>query len=120
MTGNLDFDRETLRLLISELGTEDTAEVLRAFLDDTRNKIQVLRAVPPDPVLIRREAHSIKSSAGTFGFAALSGLAFGVEQNALRMSPAELESAAAELSVVFEATAEFARSSLLASNMEIA
>ena len=120
MTEALAFDKDTLRLLISELGTEDTAEVLRAFLDDTRSKIRVLRAVPPDHVLIRREAHSLKSSAGTFGFVTLSGLALNVEQNALRMMPAELESAAAALSEIFEATADFARSTLLASNMEIA
>ena len=119
MNKTLAFDKNTLRLLVSELGAEDAAEVLRAFLEDTRTKIEVLRAVPPDPVLIRREAHSLKSSAGTFGFTALSGLALNVEQNALRMMPDELESAAAALSETFERTADFARSTLLASNMEM-
>ncbi len=116
----LAFDRNTLDQLISELGSEDTAEVLRSFLDDTGNKVRTLKAAPSAAVLIRQEAHSIKSSAGTFGFIELSRLALSVEQNALRMTPDQLESAVSALSDVYEQTAEFARSSLLASNMEIA
>ncbi|MCS3729049.1 Hpt domain-containing protein [Bradyrhizobium betae] len=114
------FEKDTLRLLVSELGPEDTAEVLQAFLDDTGRKIGALAAIPPDPALFRREAHSIKSSAGTFGFLELSGLALSVEQDALRMTPDQLARAAAALGEVFERTADFARSVLLASNMEIA
>lgn len=120
MIEDLAFDRDVLRLLISELGSEDTAEVLRAFLDDTRRKMDVLGAAELDPSLIRHEAHSIKSSAGTFGFAELSGLALTLEQNALEMSSDQLRYATATLRKVFEETADFARSVLLASNMEIA
>ncbi|MBR0967846.1 Hpt domain-containing protein [Bradyrhizobium diazoefficiens] len=116
MTG---FDKDVLRLLISELGPEDTAEVLRAFLDDTGRKIAVLGAEPPDPALIRQEAHSIKSSAATFGFLELSTLAQSLEQQASLMRPDQLASATATLRKVFEQTTEFARSVLLASNMEI-
>lgn len=117
---HLAFEPDTLRLLVSELGAEDSAEVLRAFLDDTRRKIDDLSATPPDPALIQREAHSIKSSAGTFGFVELSGLARQVEQKALRMAPEQLAQAVAALDKTFAETADFARSVLLASNMEIA
>jgi HPt (histidine-containing phosphotransfer) domain-containing protein len=120
MTTDLAFEKDTLRLLVSELGSEDAAEVLKAFLDDTQDKICALGAAPPDPALIRLQAHAIKSSAGTFGFRELSGLAFSIEQNALRMTPGQLEGATAMLRQVFDETAEFARSVLLASNMEIA
>ncbi len=120
MTENLAFDRNVLRLLVAELGADDVAEVLRAFLDDTRRKIDVLSSDVPDPAQIRQEAHSIKSSAGTFGFAELAGLALTLEQDALNMSPDELRIATAALRGVFEETTDFARSVLLASNMEIA
>lgn len=116
----LAFDRNVLGLLIAELGAEDAAEVLKAFLDDTRRKMVVLGADDPDPSLVQREAHSIKSSAGTFGFVELSGLAQALEQNALNMGPGELKFATLALRRVFEETADFARSVLLTSNMEIA
>lgn len=120
MTWNLAFDRSVLRLLVAELGADDVAEVLRAFLDDTRRKVDVLSADTPDPARVRQEAHSIKSSAATFGFAELSGLALTLEQEALNMSPDELRFATAALRRVFEATTDFARSVLLTSNMEFA
>lgn len=114
------FDKDVFRLLVSELGPEDAAEVLMAFLDDTGEKIGLLGVAPLYPALIRHQAHSIKSSAGTFGFLELSELAFGIEQNALRMTPEQLMNATSTLMEVFNKTAEFARSVLLASNMEIA
>ncbi|MBR1087587.1 Hpt domain-containing protein [Bradyrhizobium manausense] len=120
MTADLAFEKDTLRLLVSELGAEDAAEVLKAFLEDTEGKICTLGALPPNPALVRQEAHSIKSSAGTFGFRELSELAFSIEQNALRMTPEQLGSASVTLRMVFDETAEFARSVLLARNMEIA
>lgn len=120
MTRDIAFDKSTLRLLVSELGAEDTAEVLRSFLDDTRNKIRAICVVPADATLVRQEAHAIKSSSGTFGFVELSRLALSVEQNASRMTPEQLQSAAGALGEVFDETADFARSVLLASNMEIA
>jgi HPt (histidine-containing phosphotransfer) domain-containing protein len=113
------FDKDVLRQLISELGPEDTAEVLRAFVDDTNRKIAVLDTACPDPVLVRQEAHSIKSSAGTFGFLTLSMLASEVEQYALCMSPEQLKKATLSLRKIIEETVDFARSVLLAANMEI-
>ncbi|MDN4984264.1 Hpt domain-containing protein [Bradyrhizobium arachidis] len=62
------FEKDTLRLLVSELGAEDATEVLKAFLEDTAEKIGLLGTAPLDPAFIRQQAHSIKSSAGTFGF----------------------------------------------------
>lgn len=120
MTDDLTFDSRVLRLLVAELGAEDVAEVMRAFLEDTQRKIDVLDSDGPEPAMIRREAHSIKSSAGTFGFAELSRLALELEQNALNIDPHELRSRTITLRRVFEETAEFSRSVLLASNMEIA
>lgn len=120
MTDDIAFDKNVLRRLVDELGAADAAEVLRAFLEDTRRKFEVLAAEVPDPSLVRQEAHSIKSSAGTFGFTGMSGLAQALEQSALSMPPDQLKSATVALRRSFEMTTDFARSVLLPSNMEIA
>ena len=51
----------------------------------TRGKMQRLAASGDDRSLMKREAHSIKSSAATFGFTALSELARQIEVAAATM-----------------------------------
>src|SRR4051812_5454861 len=84
------FDRSVFRGLCSELGNEDAAEVLQAFLADTPRKMATMTSAMTDRPSIKRAAHSIKSSAATFGFAKLSVLARDLEASIESMSVAQL------------------------------
>jgi HPt (histidine-containing phosphotransfer) domain-containing protein len=114
------FDPATLLELIAELGTEDTAEVLKTFLADTSSKMNAIASDLQARATIKREAHSIKSSAATFGFVELSTLARELESKVLAMSPAELRESVGTLRRAFERTERFARANLLTSGLEIA
>jgi histidine phosphotransfer protein HptB len=99
-----------------DVGPEDAAEVLSAFLEDTLNKVNALPAVA-DRLVLKREAHSIKSSSATFGFERLSGLGRQLEFGAEAMSPAEVQNAIAAIQGTFETTASYARKELLGANL---
>ncbi|MGA7805361.1 Hpt domain-containing protein [Bradyrhizobium sp.] len=99
-----------------DVGPEDAAEVLGAFLEDTLSKMSGLASLA-DRSVLKREAHSIKSSSATFGFERLSGLARQLEFGADAMSPAEVENAIAAIKHAFEATAGYARKELLEANL---
>ena len=114
------FQQATLAELISELGKEDTAEVLKIFLADTSSKMRTIASDLQARSTIEREAHSIKSSSATFGFVELSRLARELESGAEAMSPAELQESAGKLRHAFERTERFARANLLTSDPEIA
>jgi HPt (histidine-containing phosphotransfer) domain-containing protein len=114
------FQQATLVELISELGKEDTAEVLKIFLADTSSKMSAIASDLQARSTIKREAHSIKSSSATFGFVELSRLARELESGAEAMSPAELQESAGKLRHAFERTERFARANLLTSDPEIA
>ena len=88
------FQQATLAELISELGKEDTAEVLKIFLADTSSKMRTIASDLQARSTIEREAHSIKSSSATFGFVELSRLARELESGAGVMSPADLQESA--------------------------
>jgi HPt (histidine-containing phosphotransfer) domain-containing protein len=107
------FDPSVFRGLCSELGNEDAAEVLQAFLDDTPRKMAVMTSEATDRPSIKRAAHSIKSSAATFGFTKLSALARDIEAGIEGMSAPQLDDCVGTLCRAFEQTAEFARANLL-------
>jgi histidine phosphotransfer protein HptB len=100
----------------SDVGPEDAAEVLNAFLEDTLSKLGALPSIA-DRSVLKREAHSIKSSSATFGFDRLSGLARELEFGAETMRPAEVQSKIEAIHVAFEAAASFARTELLGANL---
>lgn len=106
------FDSSVFRGLCSELGNEDAVEVLLAFLADTPGKMAMMSATSDRPS-IKRAAHSIKSSAATFGFASLSVLARDLETKIEGMSAAQLNDRVVTLGKAFKKTAEFARMNLL-------
>jgi HPt (histidine-containing phosphotransfer) domain-containing protein len=66
-----------------------------------------------DRPAIKRQAHSIKSSAATFGFVELSALARDLESGAEGMSVSLLHECVETLRRAFEKTAEYARATLL-------
>jgi histidine phosphotransfer protein HptB len=99
-----------------DVGPEDAAEVLGAFLEDTLKKMSGLPSLA-DRAVLKREAHSIKSSSATFGFERLSGLGRQLEFGADTMSPAEVLDVIAAIKGVFEVTAGYARKELLGANL---
>lgn len=106
------FDESVLDLLKSELGAEDTAQVLKTFLADTGRRTGLCDAIVSDRMLVKREVHSIKSSAATFGFAELSEIAQTIERDAAGMSDQQLREAVAALRDSFGRTSVLAQSIL--------
>lgn len=119
MTAYPLFDKAIFRILVAELGADDIAELLDVFLPDTTAKIDALAANYADRPRTKREAHAIKSSAGTFGFAALSGLARDLERGSETLSEAQLEQSVAGLRRSFDAAASFARDHLMNACLEM-
>lgn len=107
------FDRAVYLELSSELGEEDTAEVLEAFLADGARKMGIMASAMQHRSTIKREAHSIKSSAATFGFSELSAQARELEAGVEGMAAPQLQEFVEAIRRTFERTAEFARANLL-------
>jgi HPt (histidine-containing phosphotransfer) domain-containing protein len=114
------FDQAVFLELSSELGEEDAAEVLEAFLADGARKMGIMTSAMQDRSTIKREAHSIKSSAATLGFAELSALAREIEARSEAVGPSELFEFVETLARVFEQTSQLAQTQLLASGTESA
>jgi HPt (histidine-containing phosphotransfer) domain-containing protein len=114
------FDEAVFETLRSELGEADTTEVLKAFLADTAGKMSRLAVNAESSLLIKREAHSIKSSAATFGFDELSQLARALELGAETMPSARLRESVRELQLAFETISQYALANLLDREMGIA
>jgi len=74
--------------LVDEIGEAATLEILGVFVRETRARLTLLDSlrVSTDRRRIEREAHSLKSAAGTFGLDQLAGLARELEQAAPRAS----------------------------------
>jgi len=118
MTANPLFDKTIFRILVTELGADDIAELLDVFLTDTTSKIEALAVNYGDRLTTKREAHAIKSSAGTFGFAELSGLARDLETGVDAMSEPLLQQTVVALRRSFDSTASFARDHLMNARLE--
>ena len=112
------FDREIYLELCAGLGNEDAAEVLKVFLSDTSGKLRTLAADRHARSTIRREAHSIKSSAATFGFAELSSLARDLELHAEATSLEQLNESVEALRQAYERISKLAQADLLGSSLE--
>jgi histidine phosphotransfer protein HptB len=114
------FDEGVFLKLVAELGDEDTVEVLKVFLADTANKLITLETNSQARPLIKREAHSIKGSAGTFGFSELWKLAKELEFGAETMDSDRVHEALGGLRQAYEATRQFAQANLLNSSLAMA
>ena len=120
MTEMPSFEPAVFRELNAALGADDTIEVLKTFLDDTSRKISAIASDLQARPSIRREAHSIKSSAATFGFTDLSTRARELELSAEAMDPVQLHEFVEAFRQLFEKTAKFAEAHLLNAGREIA
>lgn len=80
-------DREVLAQLAQDLEADLLADVLRQFVEETRERVARI-AEESDLAVLTREAHTLKSTAGTFGARALCSAARALEM-ACRASLAE-------------------------------
>ncbi len=112
-TDLVEFDDSVYQNLVSEIGEEDTIEVLRTFLDDTSRKFSQLARRFEDRLELKREAHSIKSSSATFGFMVLSRLSLELEVGSATMDPAEMLEMVTKMQRSFDQAALFAEANLL-------
>ena len=84
-------DRAVFEELVREIGEEAASEIHAVFIEETQIRMKLLRKLSLDRDLLKigREAHSLKSSAGTFGYRELAGLAEKLEENARWLADGE-------------------------------
>ena len=77
--------------LVREIGEDGACEVRDVFWSETCARLQLFRTLSLARHLARiiREAHSLKSAAGTFGYVRLAALALRLEQTAETLGEAE-------------------------------
>ncbi|WP_407116197.1 Hpt domain-containing protein [Bradyrhizobium sp. LMG 9283] len=77
--------------LVHEIGEDGASEVRDVFWSDTCVRLQLFRTLSPAQhhARISREAHSLKSAAGTFGYVRLAALALRLEKTAEGLGEAE-------------------------------
>jgi len=80
-------DAEVLDMLIEAIGADAARGVIELFLGECRELTATIAAPGADRVAIGRAAHSLKSSAGQLGAAALSEDASAVETAASTAAP---------------------------------
>ena len=77
--------------LVREIGEAGAGEVRAVFWSETCARLQLFRtlSLAHHPAKIAREAHSLKSAAGTFGYLRLAALALRLEKTAETLGEAE-------------------------------
>jgi response regulator RpfG family c-di-GMP phosphodiesterase len=77
-------DRSVVAELCEEIGAEGANEILRVFLDETRERLALLAKLSAagDRAAIEVEAHTLKGAAGALGFARVATLARALEHDA--------------------------------------
>jgi signal transduction histidine kinase/CheY-like chemotaxis protein/HPt (histidine-containing phosphotransfer) domain-containing protein len=85
------FDPEAFAELAREIGEEAAAEIRLIFIGETHSRLASFRqlSIETDRKKIGRQAHSLKSAAGTFGYRRLASLARWLEKNAARLTDSE-------------------------------
>jgi len=101
-------DPEAYAELVSEIGDEAAQEIHDVFASETAARLKLLRTLSPqrERVKIGREAHSLKSAAGTFGYLRLASLAQFLEQNTQRLAAAEYEKLLDSIDAAYAAAQE--------------
>jgi signal transduction histidine kinase/HPt (histidine-containing phosphotransfer) domain-containing protein/ActR/RegA family two-component response regulator len=85
------FDPEVYAELVGEIGEEAAREIHGVFISETDARLKLLRqlSLQQERIKIGREAHSLKSAAGTFGYHRLAGLAQLLEKALPRLAADE-------------------------------
>ena len=96
-------DRGAYEELAREIGDEGAREIRTVFLTETDARLKLLRQLTPDAhrAKIGREAHSLKSAAGTFGYRRLASLALQVETSADQLSNDEYRALLDEIDAAY-------------------
>ncbi len=111
------FEAQVFSDLKRQLGTADALEVLRTFMVDSERRIARMRAdiASANARDVRREAHSMKSSAALFGFQRLAQIACELEVESRRSTdPAHLSELVDAAQESFEAVLELVNEKLTA------
>jgi CheY-like chemotaxis protein/HPt (histidine-containing phosphotransfer) domain-containing protein len=84
-------DPEAFEELAREIGEEAAVEIRIVFIGETDSRLALFRqlSIETDRKKIGREAHSLKSAAGTFGYRRLASLARWLEKNIARLTDSE-------------------------------
>jgi len=82
------FDRKAFEHLAAEIGKEAAAETLAMFVQETDDRLKLLRrlSIETDRLTIERDAHTLKSAAATFGLRDVAQLARTLERDAARIT----------------------------------
>ena len=91
--------------LVAEIGEDGAQEVRAVFWSETCARLQLFRtlALAQHHARIAREAHSLKSAAGTFGYVRLAALALRLEQTAETLEETEFHDLLDLMDVAFDA-----------------
>lgn len=84
LPGGAAFERKRFGLLAEEIGVGPAHGLVEVFLGDTAERLAAMRSLVAagERKTLARAAHSLKSSAGTFGFGHLAALAREIESAA--------------------------------------
>ncbi len=96
-------DRSAFEELASEIGERDASETLNVFVNETETRLKMLRRLSyqHDRNTIEREAHSLKSSAGTFGLHEVAEFARRLERDAANISASDYSAILDRLEAAF-------------------
>lgn len=91
--------------LVREIGEDGASEVRAVFWSETCARLQLFRtlSLAQHNARIAREAHSLKSAAGTFGYARLAALALRLEKTAETLGDAEFRDLLERMDAAYEA-----------------
>lgn len=98
-------DPGAYQALIAEIGEDGAAEVRAVFWSETCARLQLFRtlALAQHHARIAREAHSLKSAAGTFGYVRLAALALRLETAAETLHESEFHDLLDLMDATFDA-----------------
>jgi hypothetical protein len=96
-------DRGLFGELVRELGAESASEIFDVFVRETEARLGLFRtlSIDLDPARIGREAHSLKSGAGTFGLGDLAQLAKRLERDAATLNEADYRAAVESMEAAY-------------------
>jgi signal transduction histidine kinase/DNA-binding response OmpR family regulator len=98
------FCRQPFDELVEEIGLDDAMEAFQLFDEDARQRFETLTAIvaPAGSKTVRVDAHSLKSTAATFGFYRMSALAERLERVAEGLEAREHRALVDELRIAFD------------------
>lgn len=99
------FDPSAFDNLTHEIGYDGACEVRSVFWAETTARLELFGALDlaQQRARIEREAHSLKSAAGTFGYRRLASLALRLEETASALEPGEYQNLLQQMDAAYAA-----------------